>query len=94
MLIVLIPMIFTDFEDEKYDDSAASYKLFLNKKQKQLLTICLVLLSVAFYYFTVLSLKIVSVDDYLNFKFSWEVSDDLWDEAVRNIKLNSETSGD
>lgn len=94
MLIVLIPMIFTDFEDEKYDDSAASYKLFLNKKQKQLLTICLVILSVAFYYFTVLSVKIVSVDDYLNFKFSWEVSDDLWDEAVRNIKLNSETSGD
>lgn len=94
MLIVFIPMIFTDFEDEKYDDSSVSYKLFLNKKQKQLLTICLVLLSVAFYYFTVLSVKTISVDDYLNFKFSWEVSDDLWDEAVRNIQLNSETSGD
>ena len=94
MLIVFIPMIFTDFEDEKYDDSSVSYKLFLSKKQKKLLTICLVLLSVAFYYFTVLSVKTISVDDYLNFKFSWEVSDDLWDEAVRNIQLNSETSGD
>ena len=94
MLIVFIPMIFTDFEDEKYDDSSVSYKLFLSKKQKKLLTICLVLLSVAFYYYTVLSVKTISVDDYLNFKFSWEVSDDLWDEAVRNIQLNSETSGD
>lgn len=94
MLIVFIPMIFTDFEDEKYDDSSVSYKLFLSKKQKKLLTICLVLLSVAFYYFTVLSVKTISVDDYLNFKFSWEVSDDLWDEAVRSIQLNSETSGD
>lgn len=94
MLIVFIPMIFTDFEDEKYDDSSVSYKLFLSKKQKKFLTICLVLLSVAFYYFTVLSVKTISVDDYLNFKFSWEVSDDLWDEAVRNIQLNSETSGD
>lgn len=94
MLIVFIPMIFTYFEDEKYDDSSVSYKLFLSKKQKKLLTICLVLLSVAFYYFTVLSVKTISVDDYLNFKFSWEVSDDLWDEAVRNIQLNSETSGD
>lgn len=94
MLIVFIPMIFTDFEDEKYDDTSVSYKLFLSKKQKKLLTICLVLLSVAFYYFTVLSVKTISVDDYLNFKFSWEVSDDLWDEAVRNIQLNSETSGD
>lgn len=94
MLIVFISMIFTDFEDEKYDDSSVSYKLFLSKKQKKLLTICLVLLSVAFYYFTVLSVKTISVDDYLNFKFSWEVSDDLWDEAVRSIQLNSETSGD
>lgn len=94
MLIVFIPMIFTDFEDEKYDDSSVSYKLFLSKKQKKLLTICLVLLSVAFYYFTVLSVKTISVDDYLNFKFSWEVSDDLWDEAVRSIQLNSEKSGD
>lgn len=94
MLIVFIPMIFTDFEDEKYDDSSVSYKLFLSKKQKKLLTICLMLLSVAFYYFTVLSVKTISVDDYLNFKFSWEVSDDLWDEAVRSIQLNSETSGD
>lgn len=94
MLIVFIPMIFTDFEDEKYDDSSVSYKLFLSKKQKKLLTICLVIISIAFYYFTVLSVKMVSVDDYLSFKFSWEVSDDLWDEAVRNIQLNSETSGD
>ena len=90
MLIVFIPMIFTDFEDEKYDDSSVSYKLFLNKKQKQLLTICLVLLSVAFYYFTVLSVKTISVDDYLNFKFSWDVSDDVWDEAVKNIQAGSE----
>ena len=94
MLIVFIPMIFTDFEDEKYDDSSVSYKLFLSKKQKKLLTICLVIISIAFYYFTVLSVKMVSVDDYLSYKFSWEVSDDLWDEAVRNIQLNSETSGD
>ena len=90
MLIVFIPMIFTDFEDEKYDDSSVSYKLFLNKKQKQLLTICLVILSVAFYYFTVLSVKTISVDDYLNYKFSWEVSDDVWDEAVKNIQAGSE----
>lgn len=94
MLIVFIPMIFTDFEDEKYDDSSVSYKLFLSKKQKKLLTICLVIISIAFYYFTVLSVKMVSVDDYLSYKFSWEVSDDLWDEAVRNIQLNSETNGD
>ena len=94
MLIVFIPMIFTDFEDDKYDDSSVSYKLFLSKKQKKLLTICLVIISIAFYYFTVLSVKMVSVDDYLSYKFSWEVSDDLWDEAVRNIQLNSETSGD
>ena len=48
------------------------------------------ILSVAFYYFTVLSVKTISVDDYLNYKFSWEVSDDVWDEAVKNIQAGSE----
>lgn len=92
MLIIFIPMIFTEFEDENYSDSAASFRLYLNKKQITALTICLVFLSTAFYYFTILNVEIDFIDDYINYRFDWEVKEDLWDTIKKQQSSSQDTT--
>lgn len=82
MSIIFIPMIFTDFDDEAYPDSLSNKRLYFGTKVKKLLIIALAALSVWFYYYTCLSVKITyAPDDYLNYRFCWEVDESIWEEA-------------
>lgn len=82
MSIIFIPMIFTDFYDEVYFDSLSNKRLYLSTKVKKLLVIALTALSVWFYYYTSLSDEITyAPDDYLNYRFCWQVDESVWEEA-------------
>lgn len=82
MSIIFIPMIFIDFDDEVYPDSLSNKRLYFDTKVKKLLVIALTALSVWFYYYTCLSVEITyAPDDYLNYRFCWEVDESLWEEA-------------
>lgn len=86
MLIILIPMIFNDFEDEEYPNSSVGYKLFLTPRLRIMSIICLTVILIAFYYFAILSVEMGQYDDFLNYRFSWEYSRDTWEELVRIIE--------
>lgn len=85
MSIIFIPMIFTDFEDEIYTDIQSNRKLYFSKKIKLLLIIALTTISIGFYYYTNLSVKIsYSVDNYLNYRSYWSVDKSVWEEAKKD----------
>lgn len=89
MSIIFIPMIFTDLDDEVYTDSLSNKRLYFGTKAKKLLVIALTVISLWYYYYTNLSVKIeVSVDDYLNYRFCWEVDESLWEEAKNGVLKN------
>lgn len=79
MTVIFIPMMFTEYEDEEFEGAPKGLKLYFNKKQMTALVVCLVALSIAFYYVTNLSIEIDFIDDYTNYRFDWEVKEDLWD---------------
>lgn len=73
--ILLIPMMFSDFskEEEMYENQAYPMMYFNERSLKMLCGILIVVL-VWWYYKTCLGATIAySVDDYLNFRFMWEV---------------------
>lgn len=89
MSIIFIPMIFTDFDDEVYTDSLSNKRLYFGTKAKKLLVVALTVISLWYYYYTNLSVKIeVSVDDYLNYRFCWEVDESVWEDAKNGVLKN------
>lgn len=73
--ILFIPMIFTDtLVDTEINSQNAYPFLPFNNRSLKILTGCLVLVLIWWYYRTCLSATIeYAVDDYLNFRFMWQV---------------------
>ena len=62
------------FYPEKDVEIAKSHRLALSRPQHMAAILCVVLLALLYYYITNLSVTIaVTVDDYLNYRFCWEV---------------------
>lgn len=94
MSIIFIPMIFTDLDDEVYTDSLSNKRLYFGTKAKKLLVIALTVISLWYYYYTNLGVKIeVSVDDYLDYQFCWETSD-VWKKLKTGVLKNIEEETD
>lgn len=75
-LILYLPMVFYPEKDRAFEHSSPSQRIKLNPSQKVAALLCVVMLSCLFYYKTNLSTKIeVDTDNYLNYRFCWEVKD-------------------
>lgn len=73
-LILYLPMMFYPEADEPLKNAPLSRHIALNRSQKVIALLCVILLSGLFYYWMNLSVKIeYEPDNYLNYRFCWEV---------------------
>ena len=73
-LILYLPMMFYPEKDELLQNAYPTRRLALTARQRTAALCCVVLLACLYYYRTILSVTIsYEVDDYLNYRFCWEV---------------------
>lgn len=73
-VILYLPMMFYPEQDEPLGDAPASWKIRLTLQQRAGALLCVIGLAVAFYYVTNLGTTVENeVDNYLNYRFCWEV---------------------
>lgn len=73
-LILYLPMMLYPEKDELLEGGPQIRCLRLTSEQRVVALLCVVILAMLFYYVTILSVNIeYSVDDYLNYRFCWEV---------------------
>lgn len=76
-LILYLPMMFYPETDEPLRGRRQIQHLALTHRQRTAALICVALLAGLYYYQTMLSQNItIEVDDYLNYRFCWEVKDE------------------
>lgn len=73
-VILYIPMLFEDFEEEAYPKRMGPQIVF-DKSMTKLLIAFLVAFGIWFYSTSVLAPGIIEIDDYTNYRFFWEVSE-------------------
>lgn len=71
-LILYLPMMLYPEADVEV---GSSRRLALTRQQRTAAVLCVVLLAGLFYYTTNLNVEINDVDNYLNYRFSWEVEE-------------------
>lgn len=73
-LILYLPMMFYPERDERLNNGYQIRHLALSHQQRIAAMFCVVLLAGLYYYTTNLNITITNaIDDYLNYRFSWEV---------------------
>lgn len=73
-LILYLPMMFYPERDERLNNGYQIRHLALSHQQRIAAIFCVVLLAGLYYYTTNLNITITNaIDDYLNYRFSWEV---------------------
>lgn len=72
-LILYLPMLFYPEADVPLKNAHPSHRIGLTPLQRAVALLCVVALSFLFYYTTNLSATIGETDNYLNYRFSWEV---------------------
>ena len=76
-LILYLPMMFYPEKDEIVQGGYQPRYISLSWKQRIAALLCVVMLSCLYYYRTTLSVTIeYEVDNYLNYRFSWEVTEE------------------
>lgn len=76
-LILYLPLMFYPETDEPLRGRRQIQHLALTHRQRTAALICVALLAGLYYYQTMLSQNItIEVDDYLNYRFCWEVKDE------------------
>lgn len=76
-LVLYLPMMFYPETDEPLRGRRQIQHLALTHRQRTAALICVALLAGLYYYQTMLSQNItIEVDDYLNYRFCWEVKDE------------------
>ena len=74
-LILYLPMMLYPEWDESLDGGYQIRHLVLSRQQQAVAVLCVVLLAGLYYYTTNLNVTIdIEVDNYLNYRFCWEVS--------------------
>lgn len=73
-VILYIPMLFEDFEEEAYPKRIGPQIVF-DKSMTKLLIAFLVAFGIWFYSISAMAPGIIEVDDYTNYRFFWEVKD-------------------
>ncbi len=74
-LILYLPMMLYPQWDESLDGGYQIRHLVLSRQQQAVAVLCVVLLAGLYYYTTNLNVTIdIEVDNYLNYRFCWEVS--------------------
>ena len=71
-LIIFIPLSFADYKDEKLGGISEGVKLDILPKQKFAVIILLSMFLIWFYNKYILSVDMIAVDDYTNYRFCWE----------------------
>ncbi len=73
-LVLYLPMMFYPECDERLNNGYQIRHLALTHQQRSAAILCVVLLAGVYYYTTNLNITITNaIDDYLNYRFSWEV---------------------
>ena len=73
-LVLYLPMMFYPERDERLNNGYQIRHLALTHQQRSAAILCVVLLAGVYYYTTNLNITITNaIDDYLNYRFSWEV---------------------
>lgn len=73
-LILYLPMMFYPEKDELLQSAYPTRRLALTARQRTAALCCVMLLACLYYYRTILSVtSAIEVDDYLNYRFCWEV---------------------
>lgn len=73
-LILYLPMMFYPEKDELLQNAYPTRRLALTARQRTAALCCVMLLACLYYYRTILSVtSAIEVDDYLNYRFCWEV---------------------
>ena len=71
-LIIFIPLSFADYKDKKLEGISEGISLDILPKQRFIIIIFLVMFLIWFYNKYNLSVDIIPVDDYTNYRFFWE----------------------
>ncbi len=71
-LIIFIPLSFADYKDEQLTGIKEGIKLDILPKQKFLIIVAVAVFLIWFYHNCYLTVEIIPVDDYTNYRFFWE----------------------
>ena len=71
-LIILVPLSFADYKDDKLEGIGEGISLDIPSKLKFIITMFLVVFLIWFYHRCYIDVDIIPVDDYTNYRFFWE----------------------